>query len=232
MIDPISPVLEETSRHAPAAFDGGADAPEGIAGEAGGLSFGLNGASWPVARESTSAVAFLGLIVAVTMAAIGAMIAGGTGSPVFSLGLAFGFAVGAVPYGVFVIIHASSSYAFGDHSQRRRRMTDDEWQRIFGPREAAGSTGSASGGEAGWSATPGSAGAALDEALAYEFLGLSPEATMKQITRAYHRLAHLYHPDKTVGQSDDARVLAEQRMKELNAAYELLRSRTRASVET
>ena len=53
----------------------------------------------------------------------------------------------------------------------------------------------------------------------YEVLGVSPEATAEEIRRAYRKLAKEYHPDKTGG--DKA---AEEKMKEINAAYDVLKS--------
>lgn len=61
----------------------------------------------------------------------------------------------------------------------------------------------------------------------YTVLGVGPEASAEEIRRAYHRLALRYHPDKNPG---DKR--AEERFKELAAAYETLRdSRRRAEYD-
>ncbi len=58
----------------------------------------------------------------------------------------------------------------------------------------------------------------------YAVLGVRPEASAEEIRRAYHRLALRYHPDKNPGDSR-----AEERFKEVAAAYETLRdSRRRA----
>jgi hypothetical protein len=50
----------------------------------------------------------------------------------------------------------------------------------------------------------------------YEILGIPPNATPEEIQKAYHRLALTHHPD--VRKTPDA----EERMKEINAAYEVL----------
>jgi hypothetical protein len=50
----------------------------------------------------------------------------------------------------------------------------------------------------------------------YEILGVPHDATQEDIQKAYHRLAHIYHPD--VRKTPDA----EERMKKINAAYEVL----------
>ncbi|TEW53614.1 molecular chaperone DnaJ [Psychromonas sp. RZ22] len=51
----------------------------------------------------------------------------------------------------------------------------------------------------------------------YEVLGLSRDATEKEVKKAYKRLAMKYHPDRTKG--DDA---LEEKFKEVKEAYEIL----------
>src|SRR5437016_13716633 len=48
----------------------------------------------------------------------------------------------------------------------------------------------------------------------YQVLGVAESATEKEITRAYRKLAKQYHPDANPG--------AEERFKEISAAYEVL----------
>lgn len=57
----------------------------------------------------------------------------------------------------------------------------------------------------------------------HEILGLPTGATKVEVTAAYRRLARTYHPDKTSGFLPEFRELAEQRMKDVNAAYARLR---------
>jgi len=53
----------------------------------------------------------------------------------------------------------------------------------------------------------------------YELLGVSPEASAEEIQRTYRELAKEYHPDKTGGDK-----VAEEKMKEINAAYDVLKN--------
>ena len=53
----------------------------------------------------------------------------------------------------------------------------------------------------------------------YKILGVSDKATSKEITKAYRTLARELHPDKNPG--DNA---AEERFKEVSAAYDVLGS--------
>lgn len=194
------------------------------------LGFGLNDPPWPGDRGVTPATIFYGVLVGAIILTVAALIAGGAGLPAFSFGLAIGVGVGAVPYVLFCAVHARASSALGGPSQRRRKLTEEEWQHIFGPRMATGATNDgAFSGAASPADDPGASHAAAghaateEELSAYKLLGLSADASMKQVTAAYHQLAHRYHPDKVAGQDDKARMRAEKRMKELNAAYDLLR---------
>ena len=60
---------------------------------------------------------------------------------------------------------------------------------------------------------------------ALEMLGLEGEASEGKINAAYREMARMYHPDKVANQSPQVREYAEQRMKEINAAYTLLKLR-------
>ncbi len=52
----------------------------------------------------------------------------------------------------------------------------------------------------------------------YEILGVSPNATDDEIKKAYRDLVRKYHPDKY--RDSDLADLANEKMKEINAAYE------------
>lgn len=53
----------------------------------------------------------------------------------------------------------------------------------------------------------------------YEILGVARDASQEEIRKAYLKLAHKYHPDKTGGDKD-----AETKLKEVNAAYDTLKN--------
>jgi molecular chaperone DnaJ len=53
----------------------------------------------------------------------------------------------------------------------------------------------------------------------YKVLGVDPSASEEEITRAYRKLAKKYHPDLNPGDK-----LSEQKMREVNAAYEQIKS--------
>ncbi|MEO7837481.1 MAG: DnaJ domain-containing protein [Acidimicrobiales bacterium] len=61
-------------------------------------------------------------------------------------------------------------------------------------------------------------------------LGVPPTASRKEITEAYRALAQIYHPDRHLEDSVRRRRRAERRMRELNEAYRV--ARTRPTVAT
>lgn len=58
---------------------------------------------------------------------------------------------------------------------------------------------------------------------ALKVLGLEPGASWDKISEAYRSLAQMYHPDKVAGLAPEFHEIAERRMKEINAAYQLLK---------
>jgi len=61
---------------------------------------------------------------------------------------------------------------------------------------------------------------------AYQALGISPEASPPEIKRAYRKLISQNHPDKLAarGLPESMRAVAEERSRELNTAYDLIKS--------
>lgn len=57
----------------------------------------------------------------------------------------------------------------------------------------------------------------------YEILDLPTTASYEEIKQAFRQLANSYHPDRSVGQSEAVRKFAEDKFKEINQAYEVLK---------
>ena len=64
---------------------------------------------------------------------------------------------------------------------------------------------------------------------AYTALGISPDASPTEIKRAYRRLISQNHPDKLAsrGLPESMRAVAEERSREINAAYDLIKEARR-----
>lgn len=61
----------------------------------------------------------------------------------------------------------------------------------------------------------------------YAVLGLEPDATQDDIKKAYRKLSMKYHPDKVRHLGEEFRTVAEEKMKEINAAYEFFKKNNR-----
>ncbi|HIJ77845.1 MAG TPA: DnaJ domain-containing protein [Deltaproteobacteria bacterium] len=59
----------------------------------------------------------------------------------------------------------------------------------------------------------------------YEVLGLAPDAGFDEIKSAYRGLSMKYHPDKVGHLGEEFRQVAEEKMKELNEAYQYLKKK-------
>src|SRR5215212_1567236 len=56
----------------------------------------------------------------------------------------------------------------------------------------------------------------------YNILGIRNGAAQDEIRRAYLKMVQKYHPDKVFNLAEEYKVIAEEKMKEINAAYDLL----------
>jgi DnaJ like chaperone protein len=59
----------------------------------------------------------------------------------------------------------------------------------------------------------------------YRVLGIERNASEDEIKRAYRQLANKYHPDKVYHLGEEFKKLAEQRFKEIEEAYRILKKR-------
>lgn len=59
----------------------------------------------------------------------------------------------------------------------------------------------------------------------YAVLGLDSNASADELKKAYRKLSMKYHPDKVRHLGDEFRNVAEEKMKEINAAYDFLTKR-------
>ena len=60
---------------------------------------------------------------------------------------------------------------------------------------------------------------------AHQVLGVRLGASWQEVGRAYRNLAFMHHPDRVAGLDPESREYSEERMKEINAAYDELRRR-------
>jgi len=63
------------------------------------------------------------------------------------------------------------------------------------------------------------------ESTYYAVLGLEPGADFDTIKKAYRKLSMKYHPDKVRHLGDEFKSVAEEKMKEINAAYDYFKKR-------
>lgn len=65
--------------------------------------------------------------------------------------------------------------------------------------------------------------ATSEKTWAAEILGVNADASTGDITTAYRRLAQMYHPDKVASLAPEFQELADQKMKDVNRAYSILK---------
>ncbi|TKR29654.1 J domain-containing protein [Luteimonas gilva] len=58
----------------------------------------------------------------------------------------------------------------------------------------------------------------------YRVFGLTDEASDAEIDQAYRRLISQYHPDRTGGLAEELRQQAEKKAREINAAYDRIKT--------
>ena len=110
-----------------------------------------------------------------------------------------------------------------------REEAEEFFRTFFGGGFGQGSTNTGGNTYSGYSGQNGSSSYqrttntyATDKSKYYTILGVSRGASQDEIRKAYHKLAKEHHPDKFVNSSDSEKKYHENKMKEINDAYENL----------
>ena len=110
-----------------------------------------------------------------------------------------------------------------------REEAEEFFRTFFGGGFGQGSTNTDGNTYGGYSSQNGSSGYqrttntyTTDKSKYYTILGLSKNASQDEIKKSYHKLAKEHHPDRFVNSSDSEKKYHENKMKEINDAYENL----------
>ena len=110
-----------------------------------------------------------------------------------------------------------------------REEAEEFFRTFFGGGFGQGSTNTGGNTYSGYSGQNGSSSYqrttntyTTDKSKYYTILGVSKNASHDEIRKAYHKLAKEHHPDKFVNSSDSEKKYHENKMKEINDAYENL----------
>ena len=110
-----------------------------------------------------------------------------------------------------------------------REEAEEFFRTFFGGGFGQGSTNTGGNTYSGYSGQNGSSSYqrttntyTTDKSKYYTILGVSKNASQDEIRKAYHKLAKEHHPDRFVNSSDSEKKYHENKMKEINDAYENL----------
>ena len=112
-----------------------------------------------------------------------------------------------------------------------REEAEEFFRTFFGGGFGQGTTGSSGGNTYGGYSGQNSGGSyqrntyntyTTDKSKYYTILGVNKGASQDEIKRAYHKLAKEHHPDRIVNASESEKKYHENKMKEINDAYENL----------
>ena len=110
-----------------------------------------------------------------------------------------------------------------------REEAEEFFRTFFGGNFGQGATGTGGRTYSGYSSQNGGSGYqrttntyTTDKSRYYTILGVSRGASQDEIRKAYHKLAKEHHPDRFVNSSDSEKKYHENKMKEINDAYENL----------
>ena len=120
--------------------------------------------------------------------------------------------------GLNLLLHTSKAVAANSFANSFRTFQSSRDRRLFGEPGTSGRAGRTDSKGQATSSTPRN----VQEAM--EAFGLTLKANPEQVAVAYRRMAQMYHPDKVAGLGPELQKLAEDRMKEINAAHLTLKS--------
>lgn len=135
---------------------------------------------------------------------------------------------------VFIEIQMETAYAEGALSDRKRRVlaemakrlgiSNNDFYRLDSMYQARQRFKQHRGGQNYTQQPPPVQRATLDDA--YQILGVRPEASDQQVTRAYRKLMSQHHPDKLVSQGlpEEMMKLATEKTQQIKAAYDQIMS--------
>ncbi len=130
-----------------------------------------------------------------------------------------------------LIRHIADMLEISEYNHRRIReryfRPETEWDDFFDQDTAQENEAFFQEGRSGAQEQQGQQERAKAEAQALAVLGLEPGASMALIRKTYHQMVMEYHPDKVAHLGEVFKRVADEKMKELNAAYELLKQRDR-----
>lgn len=125
--------------------------------------------------------------------------------------------------GLNLLFHTSNATAASTFADSFRSFQGARDRHSFGEPEQTRDAGRAE--DTRWATT--SVQTAIQKAS--EVLGLTSSPTVEQVAQAYRHMAQMYHPDKVAGLGPELQKLAEDRMKEIDAAHSVLRKHFEAS---
>jgi DnaJ-domain-containing protein 1 len=116
-----------------------------------------------------------------------------------------------VVYGLYRVRPSSPTpSSSGEEKQGAEKGQADAGDQRFGGRTHAGAPNSSTGKDP------------------YAILSIPRNATQDEVVAAYRKMAQMYHPDKVAGLAPEYHEIAESKMKDINAAYEQLRRKSKA----
>lgn len=111
----------------------------------------------------------------------------------------------------------------GEDWARWQQYQEEAWRQWQNRQGTGGWQGTGGQDYGGWGRQAGGSSPSMDRNSNYATLGVSPSATDDEVKAAYRSLALKYHPDRYAGKSDAERQAAEEKFKEINAAYEAIK---------